>query len=39
MGGKEVEIMIIVYSYKKIMKEDTAGTIIIMRRVVKKRFF
>lgn len=29
LEGKEMEIMIMVYSYKKIVKEDTPGTIII----------
>lgn len=29
LEGKEMEIMIMVYSYTKIVKEDTPGTIII----------
>lgn len=39
LGGEEVEIMIIVCFYKKIMKEDIFGIIIIKRRVIKRRIF
>lgn len=39
MGGKEVDIMIIGSSYKKIMMKDTPGTLTVMRLCGQEEIF